>query len=432
MNPFVPPRTLLPRRVHYWVLPFAYVVAAILLGMLLPRIDRQYIPGHWQTVSINSETAILSSIASGMMALTGIVFSMVLVSVQVAGSSYSPRLVQWLVHDPILRHALGVFTGTFIFALMALAAVDVGGSGRVPYLTTLIALVWLLASILLLIALIERVGQLYITNVLYRVGDIGRGVIAAIYAPADRMVAVKERDGTAGEEDAAQEIFYHGPPRVVVALDVPHLVRIASKAGAVIEVEYAVGDLVADGLPIAKVYGSLKKPEPSAVLKGIVLGQERTSMQDPKYPIRLLVDIAIRALSPAVNDPTTAVQALNQIDDLLRRLGRCRLDVGRVADSAGVLRLRYPSPTWEDFLDLALLEITYYGATSVQVMRRLGALLDDLEQTVNPSQQAEVRKYQERLHRQIQQEFRRTDLREEAEEIDRQGLGLTRREEEVA
>ena len=103
-----------------------YVVAAILLGWLLPRIDSQFIPGHWQTVSISSETAILSSIASGMMALTGIVFSMVLVSVQVAGSSYSPRLVQWLVHDPIMRHALGVFTGTFIFALMALTAVDVG------------------------------------------------------------------------------------------------------------------------------------------------------------------------------------------------------------------------------------------------------------------------------------------------------------------
>ena len=429
MNPFAHPRTLLPRPVHYWVRPFMYVVAAIVLGLLLPRIDRQFIPGHWQTVSINSETAILSSIASGMMALTGIVFSMVLVSVQVAGSSYSPRLVQWLVHDPILRHALGVFTGTFIFALMALAAVDVGNSGRVPYLTTLIALVWLLGSIVLLIALIERVGQLYISNVLYKVGDSGRNVIAAMYAPADRMVAVKERDDASAGEEAALEIFYHGPPRVVVALDIPRLVRIASKAGAVIEVEYAIGDLVADGLPLAKVFGSSRKLEPRTVLQGIVLGQERTALQDSKYPIRLLVDIAIRALSPAVNDPTTAVQALNQIDDLLRRLGRCRLDVGRVADAAGVLRLRYPSPTWEDFLDLALLEIMYYGATSVQVMRRLGALLDDLDQTVNPSQQAEVRSYQERLRRQIQQEFRRTDMREEAGEIDRQGLGLTRRED---
>ena len=429
MNTFAHPRRLLPHSVHYWVLPFMYVVAAILLGLLLPRIDRQFIPGNWETVSINSETAILSSIASGMMALTGIVFSMVLVSVQVAGSSYSPRLVQWLVHDPILRHALGVFTGTFIFALMALAAVDVGNSGRVPYLTTLIALVWLLASILLLIALIERVGQLYISNVLYKVGDSGRNVIETVYMPANRMVADKDQDEMAGAADAAQEIVYHGPPRMVAALDTHRLVRVARQAGSLIEVEYAVGDLVADGLPIARVYGAQKKMDPRSVMKGIILGQERTSLQDAKYPIRLLVDIAIRALSPAVNDPTTAVQALNQIDDLLRRLGRCRLDVGRIADSTGVLRLRYPSPTWEDFMDLALLEILYYGANSVQVMRRLGALLDDLEQIVNPSQRAEVRKYQERLHRQIQQEFRRKDLREEAEEIDRQGLGLTRRED---
>jgi uncharacterized membrane protein len=124
------------------------------------------------------------------------------------------------------------------------------------------------------------------------------------------------------------------------------------------------------------------------------------------------------------------VQALNQIDDLLRRLGRVRLDVGRVADKSGALRLVYPTPTWEDFLDLALLEILYYGANSVQVMRRMGALLDDLDATVNPSRQEEVRKYQARLRRQIEQTFKRSDLREEAEEIDRQGLGLTRRDED--
>jgi uncharacterized membrane protein len=403
------------------------VVVALILGYILPRIDRHFIPGSWQTVSINSETAILSSIASGMMALTGIVFSMVLVSVQVAGSAYSPRLVQWLVHDRILRHALGAFTGTFIFALMALSAVDVSNSGRVPYLTTLVAFVWLLASILLLIALIERVGQLYISNVLNSVGDRGREVIAAMYAPSERMVAAKDPSDLADMSSAAQEIFYHGPPRVIIALDTPHLVRQAYKAGGLIQLEYAVGDLVADGLPIACVYGANTKLDPRTLFKGVILGRERTALQDPKYPIRLLVDIAIRALSPAVNDPTTAVQALNQIDDLLRRLGLCRLDIGRIADPSGALRLLYPTPTWEDFLDLALLEIMYYGATSVQVMRRLGALLDDLELTVTPSHKDEVMKYQLRLHRQIEQSFRRTDVREEAEEFDRQGLGLTRR-----
>jgi uncharacterized membrane protein len=421
-------RQRLPRTVHYWVLPMLYVVAAILLGFLLPRIDRQYLPAGWTTISINSETAILSSIASGMMALTGIVFSMVLVTVQVAGTSYSPRLVQWLIHDRILRHALGVFTATFIFALMALAAVDVGNSGRVPIVTTFVAMFWLLASIVVLIALIERVGRLYVSNVLNGVGERGRAVIREIYAPNAPMVHSVEPPGSDDPDKASQEIFYHGPPLVLVALDLRGLMKAAQRCGGLIKVEYAVGDLVADGLPIARVYGAVKAADVRLVRRAIVLGKERIILQDPKYPLRLLVDIAIRALSPAVNDPTTAVQALNQIDDLLRRLGRARLDVGRVADKNGVLRIMYPTPTWEDFIDLALLEILYYGANSVQVMRRMGALLDDLEATVNGTRQEEVRKYQARLRRQIEQTFKRSELREEAEETDRQGLGLTRRD----
>jgi uncharacterized membrane protein len=314
---------------------------------------------------------------------------------------------------------------------MALAAIDERGLGRVPYLTTTVAMLWLLGSIVLLIALIERVSQLYITNVLMTVGNLGRAVIAALYSGNVPMVATPD-PGELTARSPTQEINYHGPPLVLVALDTDRLVKTARRAGGLIRLEYAVGDLVADGLPLAGIYGASKHVDPRDVMKGAILGPERTSLQDPKYPIRLLVDIAIRALSPAVNDPTTAVQALNQIDDLLRRLGRVRLDVGRIADADGTLRLMYPTPTWEDFMDLALLEILYYGAESVQVMRRMGALLDDLDATVIPSNQAEVRKYQARLHRQIEQSFRRTDLREEAAEIDRQGLGLTRRDEPPA
>ena len=95
------------------------------------------------------------------------------------------------------------------------------------------------------------------------------------------------------------------------------------------------------------------------------MGEERTFEQDPKYAIRLLVDIAIKALSPAINDPTTAVQALDQIEDLLLRLGRRRLEIGEFRDRDGQLRLVVPSPTWEDFLRLAFDEIRYCGARSV-------------------------------------------------------------------
>src|SRR4029079_9204355 len=107
-------------------------------------------------------------------------------------------------------------------------------------------------------------------------------------------------------------------------------------------------------------------------------GNERTFEQDPKYALRLLVDIAIKALSPAINDPTTAVQALDQSEDLLLRIGQRDLQIGKYRDTDGTLRLVIPFPTWEDLLLLALDEIRFCGATSVQVMRRMNALVADL------------------------------------------------------
>ena len=127
----------------------------------------------------------------------------------------------------------------------------------------------------------------------------------------------------------------------------------------------------------------------------VQLERERTFEQDPKYALRLLVDIAIKALSPAVNDPTTAVQTLDQIEDLVRRLGSRRLEMGQVQDETGAVRVMFPTPTWEDFLSLAFDEIRFYGATSLQVMRRLRTALYDLVNVVGPERQQAIRHYLE-------------------------------------
>ncbi len=154
------------------------------------------------------------------------------------------------------------------------------------------------------------------------------------------------------------------------------------------------------------------------------LGDERTFEQDPKYVIRLLVDIAIKALSPAINDPTTAVQALDQIEDLLFRLGRCQLEIGRYWDSQGVLRVLIPFPTWEDFLRLALDEIRFCGANSVQVTRRMMALIKSLLAVLPAERHAALRHWERRVQGTIQRTFEDTEEKREAAVADRQGLGL--------
>src|SRR5262249_15566961 len=149
-----------------------------------------------------------------------------------------------------------------------------------------------------------------------------------------------------------------------------------------------------------------------------------TFEQDPKYAIRLIVDIAIKALSPAINDPTTAVQALDQIEDLLLRLGKCHLDLGNYPDEQGALRLVVPFPTWEDFLRLALDETRYCGATSEQVTRRLMALIRNLL-TALPSERHEaLNHWERRIQGTILRSFQDAEDKKEAAVADRQGLGV--------
>jgi uncharacterized membrane protein len=162
-------------------------------------------------------------------------------------------------------------------------------------------------------------------------------------------------------------------------------------------------------------------------LQGIVLARERAFEQDPKYPLRLLVDTAIMALSPAVNDPTTAVQAIDQIQDLLHRLGGRVLETGFVKDARGELRVIFPMPTWEEYLGLAFDEIRLYGASTIQVLRRMRAALIDLSASLTePARVDVVGRYLKHLDAMIE----RSDLdpidRALALQADPQGLGHTR------
>jgi uncharacterized membrane protein len=203
-------------------------------------------------------------------------------------------------------------------------------------------------------------------------------------------------------------------------------VNLAKEWGGVIEVLVAVGDTVVELMPVLHVFGARQPIDERRLRNGIALGGERTFDQDPKYAIRLLVDIAIKALSPAVNDPTTAVQALDQIQDLLLRLGCRHLEIGKFRDSDGKLRLVFPFPAWADLLRLALDEIRVYGAGSVQVMRRMNALVNDLVTVLPEGRRPALRHWDVRLKNTIARSFTDGEDQQEASQEDRQGLGMPR------
>jgi uncharacterized membrane protein len=215
---------------------------------------------------------------------------------------------------------------------------------------------------------------------------------------------------------------------VIAAFDLPALVRLAQSADAVVAIEGGVGETLVEDAVLLRVHGAARKLPERSLMRTIRLASSRTFEQDPKYAIRLLVDIAIRALSPAVNDPTTAVQALDQIEDLLRRLGRRQLDAGCARDATGTVRVVFPVPTWQDYLALSFDEIRQFGAASIQVGRRLRAALVGLGESIAVEERrAAVRRYLEHLNLGIGRSSFDDQDRAAALQADRQGLGLPRK-----
>ncbi len=415
-----------------WLIPIVYAVGSIGCSLVLPRIENAYLATTAIGLSVASAQAFLSAVASGMMALTGIVFAIAFVMVQFSAIAYSPRLALWFARDQALFHSLGVFVATFIYSLATLAWVDRRGSGTVPMFSVLLVGILLMLSMLRFSWLVQRLRDLQVVNVLQRIGDKGREVIRDMFLRLDERPQREWKGGSGARDEAglapvSQSIRYSGEPRTIARFDIDALVRQARGAKAIIVLTCAVGDTLVEDTLMLRVHGAKAMLSEKQLMDAICLRRERTLEQDPKYPIRLLVDIAIRALSPAVNDPTTAVQAMDQIEDLLRRLGHRDLDVGYARDADGVLRLTFPMPTWEDYLALSFDEIRQYGTTSVQVMRRLrSALVGLMESITVPARTEALRHYIKHLDLALDRSAFDAQDQTMARYEDRQGLGLSR------
>ena len=364
-----------------------------------------------------------------MIAFTGIVFSVSVIVSQFWNMAYSMRLLQWLRNTPFTGHAFGVFSATFVYALVALA--EVGRNEKVELgLTVLFALLLVLASVFLfLLLLYSTLRQMNLSYVLALVGDRGREVIDTFYGTPDEQGSRPDGRDLGGDVAESGRVVHDGAPRIVAAVDFGRLVELATEAEATILIDVGVGDSVPSGAVLARVLGgSIPLHD---IRRAFLLGTERTMEQDPKFALRLLSDVAIKALSPAVNDPTTAVQALDQIEDLLLRIGVRTLDIGRLVGVRGYTRVVYPAPTWEDLIALGTDEIRIYGTGSIQVMRRLLNLLQNLERVVPPERRVVVEDRLRRLDAACEHELLATD-RADARVPDPQGLGHSRAGEELS
>jgi uncharacterized membrane protein len=402
----------------------AEVAAAIAAGLILPRLQFHFKWNDGVSYDVGTAQATLGAIAAGMITLTGFVLTAVTLIVQTV-QSQSPRLMRMVDRTDKTPILFGTFTATFTFALVVLSQVR---QNQVPDLSVLLSLLLLLVSVGLLLRLLATFHTTLTTGGLARaVGVQLRALIDVMYPARFDPAASAAAAGDSGKPLAASSwlIRHAGPPGVFQAFDEPAAVRLAGGTGTEIRFIPAVGDFLVTGAKLAAGTG----PSPDAAkLRSLVrVGQLRTLEQDPAYGIRLLVDIALRALSPAVNDPTSAVQALDQLDDALERLVRRSLGDGRLLDDAGRVLVRFPAPQWDEFLALAIDEIIVDGAGSIQVTRRLRALLDDLLTNAPPARRPPVSARIATLQRAVRSALADEAMAAEAMVPDHQGIGSPRR-----
>jgi uncharacterized membrane protein len=402
-----------------WVPPVVAMAAALLAVRVLHRIETSM---GWESgVDPDTARAVLGTLASATFTFVVFVCSALLVAVQLASAQLTPRVIVLVFTERGTRLALALFTFTFTFCLGALVRVK----ATVPLLTADVAAFSSLASLAVFLYLIDRVGKaLRPSGTVRTVAMLGREVIRSVYprpfgqdeAPPDKGVPAVESVVT----------IPNGSDGVVLAFDAGGVVAIARWADCVIELVPQVGDFVAAGDPLFRVYQLGGGPVSADVLcRSVAVGQERTVEQDPTFAFRILVDVAYKGLSPAINDPTTAVLVIDQIHHLLRSVGGRSLDTGRVCDADGRLRLVYRTPDWEDFVHLAVTEIRQFGGTSIQVSRRLRAMLENLIQTLPPARAPLLRQELSLIQRSAERSFAEPEDRALAGASDLQGVGGT-------
>ena len=418
MNWLLRHRIQLYVRNSIWIHPSLAIVAGLIAVSLLSRLERFL---GWR-INLNPETArvVMATVATSLLTLVVLVASAMLLAVQLASAQLTPRIISFVYRNNTRKLLLSFFVFTFTFSVGVLVRIE----DSVPLLSGYFAAYGFLLNLALMLYFIDGVGKtLRPSSVLQVVGLLGREVITAVYPrPLDEQQAPSP-EPIAALDGKPNRIIVNSVDGAVLAFDLKGLVSLAEQSNCLIELIPQVGDFVAAGDPLFQIFEGGGDLSDDVLRKSVALGQERTLEQDPMFAFRIIVDIASKALSPAINDPTTAVLAIDQIHYLLREVGSRYLAEGRETDQAGTLRLVYRTPNWEDFLHLAVTEIRQYGRDSIQVMRRLRAMLENLIETLPARRTPLLRRELELLQQSSKRAFPDMDDQVLADIGDLQGMG---------
>lgn len=363
--------------------------------------------------------ALLQATVTACLSFVVFTFGSLLVAIQVASGQMTPRIIATiLLRNNVIRGTVGLFMFTLLFAIGAQNRLETSVHQLPLFLAGVLSVICF-AAFLFLIDYAARL--LRPISILTHVADAGLAVVESVYpASAGGPDPLEHAGKPSGQPSRA--VLHRGRSGIVLAVATDRLLARAEELGGVIELAPQVGDFVAVNEPLFYMYG-VNAADDDALRDTIAFGSERTMEQDPTFSFRIVVDIALKALSPAINDPTTAVLAIDQLHRMLRAVGMRHLRTDEILDKDGALRVIFRTPNWEDFVNLALSEIRLCGASNLQVARRLRAMIENLAQTLPTHRHAAMAAHLRLLDRDLERLFANREDRDLARVADSQGLG---------
>ncbi len=404
-------------RSSLWSIPLLAIPFALAATRILHWLDAQI---QWKLLGfgVSGAQALLQAVSTSTLSLMVFTFGSLLIAIQVASGTLTPRIIATtLLQNWVIRYTVGLFMFTWLLAIGVQNRID----QKVYELPLLIVAIFGVLSFAAFFFLIDYASRLLRPiTVLSDVGTSGLAVIRSVYPqPSQRPAAGARRELGPPTRIVAHE----GTSGIVLAVNVDRLKRAAEARSGIIEFVPQVGDFVAVDEPLFNLYAGAGAIDDHVLRAAVEFGSERTMEQDPTFAFRIVIDIALKALSPAINDPTTAVLAIDQLHRMLRLVGTRHLRTDEIEDAAGQLRVIFRTPNWEDFVNLAFSEIRFYGSTNLQIVRRLRAMIENLMQTLPDYRRQELQYQIELLDRAVKKSFENPEELALAHIPDTQGLG---------
>jgi uncharacterized membrane protein len=385
-------------RTELWPLPTVGVLVAVLLGVALPQFDAPITANApWLVSRVlfgggpDAAREVLSAVAASLITVTSLTFSLTVVTLQLASTQYSPRVLRTFSRDRAVHATLALLLATFVYALTVLRTVRTQTGtdpAFVPRVSVTVALALTLGSVLALVLFLAHLARQI------RVESIVRGVHETTAATMRRVLG----DDATGS-DVSRATGWPDPPSAdpvhlvetrssgfLTSVEERTLLTAAREVGAVIVIDREPGASLIAGTPIGRAWalggGRLGEDERKRVTETVArcvhTGFERSAAQDVAFGLRQLVDVIARALSPGINDPTTAVHSLSHAAALLGDAAGRNLGPRLLRDEGGRVRVALARPDLATLLDLVVAQPLRYGASQPEVLTRLLVLLAEL------------------------------------------------------